>query len=213
MKYGYVYVLDTMADWELGFVTAELNSGQYFKNRGDRIPIKTVGASKSPIVTMGGMTVVPDLTVEDVTYETTAILLLPGAGTWKDPMHATVVEKAKQLLEKGANVAAICGATTALADAGILDDRQHTSNSPEYLTMFCPAYKGSALYKDEKIVTDGNLITTSAAGGLLLARQVIASLDLFAENTLEAWYNYFLTGEPHYFYEMMETLQVNTSTK
>jgi hypothetical protein len=27
MKYGYAYVLDTMADWEHGFVIAELNSG------------------------------------------------------------------------------------------------------------------------------------------------------------------------------------------
>ena len=27
----YVYVLDTLADWELGYVTAELNSGRFFK--------------------------------------------------------------------------------------------------------------------------------------------------------------------------------------
>lgn len=29
----YVYVLDTLADWELGHVTSELNSGR-FSNRG-----------------------------------------------------------------------------------------------------------------------------------------------------------------------------------
>lgn len=27
----YVYVLDTLADWELGYVTSELNSGRFFK--------------------------------------------------------------------------------------------------------------------------------------------------------------------------------------
>ena len=27
----YVYVLDTLADWELGYVTAELNSGRFFR--------------------------------------------------------------------------------------------------------------------------------------------------------------------------------------
>ncbi len=27
----YVYVLDTLADWELGYVTAELNSGRFSK--------------------------------------------------------------------------------------------------------------------------------------------------------------------------------------
>lgn len=27
----YIYALDTMADWEFGYVTAELNSGRFFK--------------------------------------------------------------------------------------------------------------------------------------------------------------------------------------
>ena len=27
----YVYVLDTLADWEIGYVTAELKSGRFFK--------------------------------------------------------------------------------------------------------------------------------------------------------------------------------------
>lgn len=97
-------------------------------------------------------------------------------------------------------------ATTALADSGLLDDRAHTSNGLEYLTMFCPDYRGAAHYKDEKIVVDGNLITTSAAGGILLAREVIALLDVFKKETLEAWYNYFTTGDNKYFYTMMQTL-------
>ncbi|GGD53451.1 DJ-1/PfpI family protein [Paenibacillus nasutitermitis] len=213
MNYAYAYVLDTMADWELGFVTAELNSGQYFKRRGSRIPVKTVGASKRPITTKGGMKILPDLTVDEISHETSAILLLPGADSWNDPEHAPVVEKAKQLLKASGNVAAICGATTALANAGLLDDRQHTSNSLEYLTMFCPAYKGAAFYKEKKIVADGNLITTGSAGGLLLAREVIALLDLFKKDTLEAWYNYFNTGDGNYFAAMMETLQESNSTE
>jgi len=209
MKYAYAYVLDSMADWELGLVIAELNSGQYFKNRGSRIPVRMVGASKHPITTKGGVTILPDLTVDEITHETSAILLLPGADRWNEPVHAPIIEKAKQWLDAGGNVAAICGATTALANAGVLDQRQHTSNSLEYLTMFCPSYKGAACYRDEKIVADGNLITTGAAGGLLLAREVIALLDLFHNETLEAWYNYFNTGDSQYFYTMMETLQVN----
>ena len=30
----YVYVLDTLADWELGHVTSELNSGRFFQTGG-----------------------------------------------------------------------------------------------------------------------------------------------------------------------------------
>lgn len=56
----YVYVLDTLADWELGHVTAELYSGRFFKKEAERISVKTVSCSKEPIHTMGGLTVVPD---------------------------------------------------------------------------------------------------------------------------------------------------------
>ncbi len=27
----YMYVFDTMSDWEVGYLTAELNTGRYFK--------------------------------------------------------------------------------------------------------------------------------------------------------------------------------------
>lgn len=32
----YVYVLDTLADWELGYVISELNSGRFFK-KGEQV--------------------------------------------------------------------------------------------------------------------------------------------------------------------------------
>ena len=49
----YVYVLDTLADWELGHVISELNSGRFFKNGVPRLSFKTVSYSKEPISTMG----------------------------------------------------------------------------------------------------------------------------------------------------------------
>ena len=56
----YVYILDTLADWELGYVTSELNSGRFFKKDAQSISLKTVSYSKEPIRTMGGLTIVPD---------------------------------------------------------------------------------------------------------------------------------------------------------
>ena len=53
----YVYVLDTLADWELGYVTSELNSGRFFKKGAPRVSLKTVSDSKEPIKTMGGLTI------------------------------------------------------------------------------------------------------------------------------------------------------------
>ncbi len=206
----YVYVLDTLADWELGYVTSELHSGRYFKKDAQRILLKTVSCSKEPITTMGGLTIIPDYLINDIVMDKTSVLLLPGANTWDDPKHGAIIKKAGNLLALGATVCAICGATTALAKWGLLDHRPHTSNGPGFLEMFCPSYKGHNFYIDKPSVADDNLITASSTGGLLWAKQIIERLNVFQPNTLEAWYNYFSTGEPKHFFALMQTLQLNT---
>lgn len=60
MKYVYLYMLDTLADWEPGHVGAELNSGQFFKRLGECLPVVTIGADKMPVKTIGGFTIVLD---------------------------------------------------------------------------------------------------------------------------------------------------------
>jgi hypothetical protein len=77
----YVYVLDTLADWELGYVISELNSGRFFKKGGQRVSLKTVSYSEEPIHTMGGMTIVPDCLIDDIAVSETSMLLLTGADT------------------------------------------------------------------------------------------------------------------------------------
>jgi len=205
-KSAYIYVQDSWSDWEAGYAIAELNSGRFFKTKGERVPVKTVGLTKEPITTMGGVGIKPDVTVDEVTVETSALLILVGGDTWQDPKHQPIIEKVKELLDADSNVAAICGATTALADAGVFDNRPHTSNTLEYLKMVAPNYRGDAYYQDKKAVTDGNLITANSAGSLLFARYILDRLDVFSKEALEAWYNYFDTGEARYFFALMEAL-------
>lgn len=89
----YVYLPDTLADWELGHAVAELHSGRFFKKDARRIPLKTVANAKAPIRTMGGLTVVPDGLVDEIEARETSMLLLPGGNTWSDPNHAPVLKK------------------------------------------------------------------------------------------------------------------------
>lgn len=56
----YVYVLDTLADWELGHVISELNSGRFFKKYVQHVSLKTVSFTKETLHTMGGLTIMPD---------------------------------------------------------------------------------------------------------------------------------------------------------
>ena len=205
----YVYVLETLADWELGYVTSELHSGRFFKKDAERVSLKTVSYSKEPIHTMGGLTVIPDCLIDAVVVSETSVLLLPGADTWNDPKHGAIMKKASEFLSIGATVGAICGATTALANFGWLDNRRHTSNGQGFLEMFSPIYKGQNFYIDEPSVADNNLITANSTGSLLWAKQIIERLGVFQSDTLEFWYEYFSTGKAESFFALMQTLPSN----
>lgn len=205
----YVYLLDALADWELGYVTAELSSGRFFKKDAPKISVQTVAISMDPIKTMGGFTVVPDCVVGDIAVNEKSVLLLPGATTWENPKHGVIIEKAGELLLAGSTVCAICGATAALANAGLLDQRRHTSNGAGYLEMVSPSYKGHDFYVDQLSVPDQNLITAGSTGALLWAKQIIEKLQVFQTSTLDAWYTYFHTGKAEHFFTLMETLSEN----
>ncbi len=58
----YLYVLDTMADWEVGHAMAELCSQRYFGERKDS-SLHTIAPTDRPIRTMGGVTIRPDMSV------------------------------------------------------------------------------------------------------------------------------------------------------
>jgi len=202
----YIYTLDTLADWELGYVTAELNSRRFFKKDAPEVTVKTVAVSKEPVKTMGGLTIIPDCSINDIVVSEKSVLLLPGANTWDNPKHRAIIEKAGELLSAGAMVCAICGATVALANAGLLNQRPHTSNGAGYLEMFSSAYKGQKFFINAPSVADHSLITASSTGALFWTKQIIEQLDVFQNNTLEAWYAYFSTGKVQHFYTLMQTL-------
>ena len=203
----YVYVMNTMADWEIGYCLAELHSKRFFRKDAREISVKTVSFSKEPVISMGGLAIVPDLTIKDVQVNKDNVLILPGSDSWSESENFRILEIAKRFLETGGLVAAICGATVALANIGLLDDKKHTSNGAGFLNMFCPEYKGTDNYIDKPAVRDGNLITAAATGSLEMTRLILEYLDVLGEDTLEHWYAYFSTGNANEFFAMMQSLQ------
>lgn len=203
----YVYVMDTMADWEISYCLAELHSKRFFRKNTREIIVKTVSLSKKTIKSMGGLTIVPDMMIKDIQANKDNVLILPGSDRWGKAENFEILEIARHFLEAGGLVAAICGATTALANVGILDNKKHTSNGVGFLNMFCPAYKGTEYYVDKPAVRDGNLITAAATGALDMARLILEYLDVFKPETLEHWYTYFSTGNADEFFATMQSLQ------
>ncbi len=201
----YLYVLNTMADWEIAHITAELNSGRFLRN--GKVTIQKVSKSLDPVTSMGGMIIDVDLKLSEVEFSEGDLLILPGADTWMEEEHNSVIEIVETLIDRGVLVAAICGATVALANAGILNSRKHTSNGKGFLEMMCPEYKGSEYYVDCPAVCDSYLITASGLAPLEFTYEVLKRAELMREETVTAWYKLYSTKEPRYFYELMESMK------
>ncbi|RZL87267.1 MAG: glutamine amidotransferase [Variovorax sp.] len=192
----HLYVFDSMSDWEYGYLVAGLNTPQFQQAPG-RYQVKTVGATDAPVKTAGGLRIVPDLTLDELTPAKSAMLVLPGGASWDRKKNKDAARLAGAFLASGTPVAAICGATAGLARAGLLDDVPHTSNSKDYLAA--TGYQGEAFYKHKPAVRAGRLITASAMRPLEFAREVFSLLEVYAPATLAAWYGLYKTGDAKYF--------------
>lgn len=201
----YFAVLDTLSDWETGHVLAELHSGRFLKDPSLWYDVVLCGRTRDTITTMGGLHLKPDVLIGEIQPDEGDLLLLPGADTWLNPEQAPVIAKVREVLESGATVGAVCGATFGLANAGLLDNRPHTSNDLEALKMFCPAYRGGQFYVNEPAVTDGNLVTASGLAPVEFACHIFRQLGVMTPAMLDAWHKLCLTRKPEYFYALMQS--------
>jgi putative intracellular protease/amidase len=206
-KSVYLYVFDTMADWEVAYITAEINSGRFFKKGSTAIKLVTVGNSKDEVTTMGGLKFKPEIEIAEFKPKNAAVLVLPGGDTWLDPLHDAILAVAEQCLKENIVVAAICGATFGLAGKGLLNARPHTTNDLEFLKAVCPAYGGETFYQNQPAITDGNLITASGIAPLEFSAQVFARLDVFTPGIVDAWYQLYSTRDPKFYLKLITEIQ------
>jgi putative intracellular protease/amidase len=180
----YALLVPGYADWELAFALPEIR-------KSGRFEVVTVGLALEPVTSMGGVRALPELLWRDVDASDAALLLLPGSERWEQPIDGAVLE-----LLRGwrAPLGAICGATIALAEAGLLDRRRHTSNLPGYLERHAPGYRGQAHYVAELCVADDGVVTASGAGPVEFARELLRLLSIYREPELSSWYALFKHG-------------------
>ncbi|MBB4826304.1 putative intracellular protease/amidase [Sporosarcina luteola] len=204
---AYLYVFDTMSDWEYGYLIAELTTGRYFKKNIAPLEVVTFGRTKETIMTMGGLAVKPALSLDECIFRDQDLIILPGGNTWGEPIHQPILRTVTNAADQGAIIAAICGATVGLADIGFLDMRQHTSNDLDYLKMVSPHYKGESYFVQNPVVSSGNLVTATGIAPLEFAKEVLTLLDVFETATLHSWYSLNKTQQPEHFFQLMNSLE------
>ncbi|MCK9152277.1 type 1 glutamine amidotransferase family protein [Methanobacterium alcaliphilum] len=203
----YIYLLNTLADWEISYLTAELNSGRYLDKKIPPVDLIKIGNTTEPIKTMGGIAITPDETIDNIKFEEDDLLILPGADTWREEENKKIIDIVSSIINEKVIIAAVCGATIALANKGILNNRKHTSNDIEVLKMFCPEYTGENFYLNQPAVTDDNLITASGLAPLEFSYEILKRTNLMKTETLEAWYQLYKTNDSKYFYALMESIE------
>jgi DJ-1 family protein len=144
-----------------GFEEMELSiSTDILRRAGIEVGIATLKNEITPITGSRGIKMLPDLIINDIDSDTTDLLILPGGteGAKNLGGNDKVIELLKLMNSKQKLLAAICAAPAVIVKAGIAAGKTLTSH---------PAAKDHMVgvnYSEERVVKDGNIITSRAAG-------------------------------------------------
>lgn len=199
-----LYATDTMADWEYAYLTAEIAGA------GHAAELVIVGDGLDPVRSMGGMTVTPDAEIGAVLGLHPDALVLPGADTYADG-HEAAANAVRECLIRSVPVAAICGATYLLARLGLLDDRDHTSNAPEFLAA--SGYQGGERYRRADVVTDALVTTASGLRPVPFTAEVMRVSGLTSREVADAWERLYTTADPADYARYVELTQLTELTE
>lgn len=185
-----LYLFDGFSDWEISYATVGIRKSH-------KVQLKTMSLELEPVRSMGGLTVTPDVDfhsqtdLADIDPSNTAMLILPGGTSWEQGGNDGITPLVAHCILHGIPVAAICGATVFLADAGLLNRRPHTSNDVTYLETFSRGYSGRVFYRNEGAVNAGGLITASGMAPIEFAREIFGELGINHEHDVAGWFGYF----------------------
>lgn len=102
--------------------------------------------------------VIADLLFEEVNFDNTELLIIPG-GTPKFDEHEGLKRQVSKFAQEDGKVAAICAAPMVLGGLGLLQGKKATC-----YPSFEKYLKGADLKTSEAVVVDGNIITGRGPG-------------------------------------------------
>ncbi len=144
---------------------------------------------------MGGVTVLPTRILSEVDPSEVAVFILPGGDRWETtPPEPELVALLEQLHAREVPIAAICGATVAMARAGLIRGRRHTSNGKAYLEEHAPGYGDGDQYVEAPAVRDRGLITASGLADVEFAAKLFDELEVMSESDRALWTQLFRSG-------------------
>ncbi len=183
----YVFLFDGFSDWEISYLTSEINKSEAFE-------LVYFSKDGNPVTSMGGLQIMPRTSLADLKFNDVDLLILPGGTAWEKGENKEIEKLTIDLFESGKPLAAICAATAFLGQLGLLDHVKHTSNDLNYLKAVVPTYRGDKMYQNVLAFTDKNIITANGIAPIEFAREIFKTIDLYSEERIEKWFQLFKNG-------------------
>jgi putative intracellular protease/amidase len=111
----FVFLFDGFSDWEISYLTPEINKSEQF----DLVYFSKDGNS---VTSMGGLQITPTTSLNELKLEDIEMLIFPGGTAWEKGENEEIEGFTKDVFENGKPIAAICAATTYLGQLGLLND-------------------------------------------------------------------------------------------
>lgn len=143
------------ADWEAGPVLPFLREYLGFA-------VHTASPAGHPVESIGGLRLESDTLFDTADLAGADLVLLIGSSAWAGFDSPALFDRLRARVSAGGPTGAICAGTLALARAGVLDDRAHTSNSLDFLKSNAAAYRGDGAYRDVPHAVAGGPVVTAS---------------------------------------------------
>lgn len=163
---------EDFADWEPALLTAAARG--YLG-----VDILTATPDGSPVVSMGGLKVTPDMAYDALDPDMIHALVIPGGLIWEKGAAPDFTDLVHRFRAQDCVVAGICAAASALAGTGVLNHVAHTGNSVDSHSRY-ESYQGAEHYRDQpQAVSDKGIVTAPGSAPVTFATEVLKALDLW----------------------------------
>lgn len=169
LKPVMIVVFDGFADWETSLIAGV--GGAFYG-----LATRYVTPGGGNVRSMGGL---PVAGLADARPGPEEITVLCGGDAWTRADAPDLAAMLRATHARGNAVAGICAGTLALARAGLLAGRAHTSNGLDFLRHWLPTYAEAGHYLDQpRAVADGGIITAPGTAPVTFAAEVLRAAGL-----------------------------------
>jgi protease I len=135
----------------------------YYRLKEEGVEVVVASMHRGSITGKHGYEVAVAKTLDDVNPDDYSILILPGGAAPAEVRKVTkALEISRAFFEQSKPVAAICHGPQILISAGLMKGRRATC----YMSVADELKEAGALYEDQEVVVDANLVTAREPGDL-----------------------------------------------